>query len=343
MKIAFDVMGSDEGSLPAIMAALQIVNEFKLVEIILVGDEIQIKDNLKKILKSKTVPSNLKIHHTTQVITMDEGPLAAIRKKDSSMSQAVQLVKNNMADGVLTSGSTAAYLSACHFLLGEIKGIKRPAFMPIMPTLIKDRQVVLLDVGANVENSVDELINFALMAHIYCQSIKNIFCPKIGLLNIGTEENKGTDIIKTTYKNLKTLTQPTGKLSFLNFYGNIEPNNILSGEVDIVICDGYSGNIVLKSIEGMASVLFTLIKNGYKKNLWTKILAILSRGIFKNIKKSFDYKNTGGAQLIGVNGIAFKAHGASDKKAYCSTLRILICAIEQDVTNKITKQIEQLL
>ncbi|WP_342276843.1 phosphate acyltransferase PlsX [Spiroplasma endosymbiont of Nebria brevicollis] len=342
MKVAFDVMGSDYGSLPAIAAALQVVNEFKNVNIVLVGDEAQIKGNLQTLLKNKPMPSSLTIKGTTQVITMNDGPLAGIRMTNSSMSQAIQLVKKNEVDGILTSGSTAAYLGTCHFLLGEIKGIKRPAFMPIMPTLIKDQQVVLLDVGANIENTVDDLISFALMAHIYCQTIQSIFRPKIGLLNIGTEENKGPEVTKATYAKLKALTQSNGKLSFLNFHGNIEPRNVLSGEVDIIICDGYSGNIVLKSVEGMASLLFTLIKNGYKKNIFTKFVGLLSLGIFKNIKTTFDYKNTGGAQLIGINGIAFKAHGSSDKKSYYSTLKLLIRAIEQDVTNKITKQIEAL-
>lgn len=342
MKIAFDVMGSDCGNLPAIDAALQVVNEFENVNIVLVGDETEIKTNLQKLLKNKKIPASLTIKRTTQVITMNDGPLAGIRKTDSSMSQAIQLVKKNKVDGILTSGSTAAYLGACHFLLGEITGIKRPAFMPIMPTLIKDKQVLLLDVGANIENTVEDLVNFALMAHTYCQTIKNISRPKIGLLNIGIEENKGPEVIKATYAKLKSLTQSNSKLSFLNFHGNIEPRNVLSGEVDIIICDGYSGNVVLKSVEGMASLLFTLIKNGYKKNIFTKFVGLLSLGIFKNIKTTFDYKNTGGAQLIGINGIAFKAHGSSDKKSYYSTLKLLIRAIEQDVTNKIAKQIETL-
>lgn len=342
MKIAFDVMGSDHGSLPAIAAALEVIKEFKEVEFFLVGNEKEINGNLQILLKNKPLSPRITILATSQVITMNDGPLAGIRMSDSSMSQAIQLVKNKKADGILTSGSTAAYLGACHFLLGEIKGIKRPAFMPIMPTLIKDRQVVLLDVGANIENTVDELIIFALMGHIYCQTIQNISRPKIGLLNIGIEENKGPEVTKATYAKLKQLTQKNEKLNFLNFHGNIEPRNVLNGEVDIIVCDGYSGNLVLKSVEGMASLLFTLIKNGYKKNLWTKFLALISVGIFKNIKKTFDYKNTGGAQLIGINGIAFKAHGSSDKKSYYSTLKLLIRAIEQDVTNKIAKQIQEL-
>lgn len=342
MKIAFDVMGSDNGSKYPILAALEIIKDFKDLEIILVGNEKEISDHLHDIFKGEKIPPAISIHHAKDVIPMTAGPFEAIRMSDSSMSQAVNLVKENKADGVLSSGSTAAYLGVCHLILGEIKGIKRPAFMPIMPTL-KGKQVLLLDVGANIENTVDELLSFALMAHVYSQTILNIARPSIALLNIGTEENKGPKVTRETYAKLKQLTQSNARLNFLNFHGNIEPRDVLIGEVDIVVCDGYSGNIVLKSVEGMAKVLFALIKKQYKKNLWRKFLALLSIPIFKGIKKSFDYKNTGGAQLIGINGICFKAHGSSDSKSYYSTLKLLREAIVQDVTNKIKVQVSELL
>lgn len=342
MKIAFDVMGSDNGSKNPILAALQMIKEFKDLEIVLVGDEKEISDHLKDSFNDGKFPKAISIHAAKEIVPMTSGPFEAVRMPNSSMSQAVNLVKEQQADGVLTSGSTAAYLGVCHLILGEIAGIKRPAFMPIMPTL-KGGRVLLLDVGANIENSVDELISFALMAHIYSQTILNIARPSIALLNIGTEENKGPKVTKETYAKLKQLTQSNASLSFLNFHGNIEPRDVLSGDVDIVVCDGYSGNILLKSVEGMASLIFTLIKKGYKKNLWTKFLALLSKSIFKGIKNTFDYKNTGGAQLIGINGICFKAHGSSDARAYYSTLKLLREAIAQDVTNKIKKQVAELL
>lgn len=342
MKIAFDVMGSDNGSKNPIVAALKMIKEFKDLEIILVGDELEINTRLTEIFKGETIPNQISINHAKDVIPMTAGPFEAVRMRNSSMSQAVKLVKDGKADGVLSSGSTAAYLGVCHLILGEIPGIKRPAFMPIMPTL-KGKNVLLLDVGANLENSVDELISFALMAHVYSQTILNIARPSIALLNIGTEENKGLKIQKETYAKLKELTQSKARLSFLNFHGNIEPRDVLNGDVDIVISDGYSGNIVLKSVEGMASLIFTLLKQAYKKNLWRKFLALLSLSVFKSIKASFDYKNTGGAQLIGINGICFKAHGSSDSQAYYSTLKLLRQAIAQDVTNKIKVQVAELL
>lgn len=342
MKIAFDVMGSDNGSKEAIKAALQMIKEFKDLEIVLVGHEKEITHNLKESFKDGKFPEAISIHNAKDVVPMTAGPFEAVRMPNSSMSQAVKLIKEEKADAVLTSGSTAAYLGVCHLILGEIAGIKRPAFMPIMPTL-KGGKVLLLDAGANLENSVDELISFALMAHIYSQTILNIARPSIALLNIGTEENKGPATTKETYAKLKQLTQSKASLSFLNFHGNIEPREVLSGEVDIVVADGYSGNVVLKSLEGMAALIFALIKKGYKKNLWTKFLALLSIPVFKSIKNTFDYKNTGGAQLIGINGICFKAHGSSDAKSYYSTLKLLREAIAQDVTNKIKKQVAELL
>lgn len=342
MKIAFDVMGSDNGSKFAVLAALQMIKEFKDLEIILVGEEKEITNHLKESFKDGKFPAAITIHPAKDVVPMTAGPFEAVRMPNSSMSQAVKLVKEEKADGVLTSGSTAAYLGVCHLILGEIKGIRRPAFMPIMPTL-KGGKVLLLDVGANIENSVDELISFALMAHIYSQTILNIARPSIALLNIGAEENKGPAVTKETYAKLKQMTQTNAKLNFLNFHGNIEPRDVLSGEVDIIVCDGYSGNLVLKSVEGMASLIFTLIKTGFKKNIWTKFVALLALPVFKNVKKTFDYKNTGGAQLIGINGICFKAHGSSDDQAYYSTLKLLREAIKQDVTNKIKTQVAELL
>jgi len=340
MKIAFDVMGSDYGSRLAVAAALQLVNEFTDTEVILVGNESEINNNLTSLLKHRTISPKITIYGTTQVVRMTDGPLAAIRMDNSSMYQAIKLVKDKIVDAVLTSGSSAAYIGACHLLLGEIKGIKRPAFMSIMPTIIKGQQVVLLDAGANLENNMDELIDFALMGHTYCQLIQNIVKPKIGLLNIGVEANKGTLTTKATYAKLQALTASNGKLNFLNFHGNIEPRNILTGEVNIIVCEGYVGNIAIKAIEGMALVIFSLIKKGYRKNLFSRFLGLLSFGIFKNIKAAFDYKNTGGAQLIGINGIAFKAHGASEKTSFYSALKLCRSAIKQDVTNKISEQLK---
>lgn len=342
MKIAFDVMSGDLGSKEAILAACQMVKEFTDLKITLVGNEAEIKNHLQTIFESE-VAKNLDIHHANDIVPMTAGPFEALRMPNSSMSQAVRLVKEQKVDGVISSGSTAAYLGVCHLLLGEISGIKRPAFMPIMPTL-KGTKVLVLDIGANIENTSDELISFALMANIYSKAILKIAEPKVALLNIGLEANKGPKVTKETYAKLSELTlKDSGKLQQLNFCGNIEPREVLNGEVDIVVCDGYSGNVLLKSFEGITTLLFTLLKQAYKKNLWTKLLGLMSKPVFKTIKTTFDYKNTGGAQLIGINGICFKAHGSSDVQSYYSTLKLLRMAIEQDVTNKIKDEVKKIL
>lgn len=341
MKIAFDVMSGDFGSKEAILAACEMVKEFTDLKITLVGNEVEIKNHLQEIFKNKP-NKNLDIHHANEIVPMTAGPFEALRMPNSSMSQSVRLVKEKKVDGVLSSGSTAAYLGVCHLLLGEISGIKRPAFMPIMPTL-KGTKVLVLDIGANIENTADELVTFALMANIYSKAILNIAEPKVALLNIGLEANKGPKVTKETYAKLSELTLKDGKLQQLNFCGNIEPREVLNGEVDIVVCDGYSGNVLLKSFEGITTLIFTLLKKAYKKNLWTKLLGLISKPVFKTIKTTFDYKNTGGAQLIGINGICFKAHGSSDVQSYYSTLKLLRTAIKQDVTNKIKDEVKKIL
>lgn len=344
MKIAIDVMGSDHGSKYSIIAALDFIKEYNDIEqIYLVGKEEEIKGHLKDFLKSKPIPKQIIIHNAEDVIDMKASAIEGIRMPNSSMSKTVKLLKDKVVDGILSSGSTAAYLGICHLILKEIKGIKRPAFMPIMPTAVANKKVLLLDVGANVENTVDELISFALMANVYSTSILSVEKPKIALLNIGAESNKGTNLNKETFKNLTKLSSENEKLSFLNFYGNIEARYVLSGEADIIVCDGYSGNLVLKSVEGMASLIFSLMKKQYKKNLWNLLLGLMSKHIFKGIKKDFDYKNTGGAQLVGIDGICFKAHGSSDSQSYLSTLKLLRTAINQDVNNKIKESLSLLL
>lgn len=343
MKLAFDVMGSDYGSKAPIIAVLEIIKKHQEIEeIILVGKKEEIENHLRDILKKKPTPKQISIHHAPDVISMKAGAIEGVRMPNSSMSQAVKLVQEGKVDGVLTSGSTAAYLGICHLILKEIPGIRRPAFMPVMPTAIAGKKVLLLDVGANIENTSEELITFAVMAHIYSQLILNVASPTIGLLNIGTEENKGPEVLKETYAKLKKLTQKDEKLNFLNFHGNFESRYLLTGNVDIVICDGYSGNLVLKAWEGAGSLLFGLLRKEYTKNIWRKIVALLSKPVFKGVKTTFDYKNHAGAQLLGINGICFKTHGSSDVQSYFSTLELLITAVKQDVTNKIKSQISLL-
>ncbi len=328
--IAFDVMGSDNGLIPAVDAAIKLLGEQKGLKIIFVGDEKEIKSCLHK---KKYNHDQVEIFNTTEVIDMKGDIMDIRRKKDSSMVKALELVRDNKADAVTTGGATAPFIAGCHFILGKIKGIERPGFMPVIPTIIKDKVTLLIDVGANLECDPEDIEKFAIMATAYSKSVRDVDSPKVALLNIGEEESKGFDMHKKAYKLLK------GNKD-LNFIGNIEPRYLTSGIADIIVSDGYSGNVALKSIEGIGKMLLTEIKSAITKTLWRKMAALRLKKAFKEVSVKFDYKNHAGAILLGAKKIAFKSHGSSDKKSFYATLRMTYEAIENDVLNKMTKALK---
>ncbi|ASP27962.1 glycerol-3-phosphate acyltransferase PlsX [Spiroplasma corruscae] len=323
--IAFDVMGSDNGLIPAIEATVQILKEINDLKVILVGDQ----EEIKKILQNLKYNSDrIEIVNTTQVINMNDGILEFRRKKDSSMVRAIELVNEDKADAIVTGGATAPFIAASHFILKEMKGVSRPAFMPVIPTIIKDKVTLLLDVGANIECDINDLTTFAILASAYSKVINKINEPLVGLLNVGEEKTKGQELHKETYVELE-------KNKKINFYGNIEARYITSGYVDIIVTDGYSGNIALKSAEGMGKNLLNEIKSALTKNIFRKLAALRLRKAFKEVSAKFDYKNHSGALLIGLNKIAFKSHGSSDKRSFYGTLKMTYNAIKNDVVNKL--------
>ncbi|AEM68613.1 fatty acid/phospholipid synthesis protein PlsX [Mycoplasma putrefaciens] len=325
-KIAFDVMGSDLGCQTAIQAASEFIKDHNDLFLFLVGDQVQIKDALKTF---DITENKYQIIHTTQVIDMNGSILDIRRKKDASIIKTLELVRDQQVDGMLTGGNSAVFIAASHFILGELENIKRPAFMPTMPN-IKDKLTLLLDVGANSENDVDDLVGYAVMANVYAQQILKIKKPTIGLLNIGTEKSKGNELQRQTFN---LLTQKKE----LNFVGNVEARDILTGQVDVIITDGYSGNIALKACEGTAKVLLTEIKKQITSSLFKKICALMLKPAFKKVALKFDYKNHAGAIVLGSNGICFKSHGSSDVQSFKATLRMTLQAVRNDVLNKIKK------
>ncbi|WP_339023032.1 phosphate acyltransferase PlsX [Spiroplasma endosymbiont of Crioceris asparagi] len=327
IKIAFDIMGSDEGPIVAINAALNFIKKNKDVILYLVGDEKIIKEKIKQ------EKDNLKIVPATQQIEMTDGIFEIRRKKDSSMAKSLELVKDNVVDAMITAGATAPYIAGCHLVLGEMPGISRPGFMPIIPTMKKGRVTCLLDVGANLENDPNDLVNYALMASVYQKEILNNSDPLIGLLNIGEEESKGKDLQKQTFKLLKANEK-------INFFGNIEGRDIFSGKVDVIVSDGYSGNILLKTMEGSAKAVTQLFKDHITKTIIRKIACLFLLRAFKSMKKTMDVRDYGGAILLGVNGIVFKAHGSSDEKGFAATLRFAKEAVKHDVLNKIKEKVQ---
>ncbi len=326
VRIAFDAMGGDFGYQEMVKGAVMASD--KDIEIILVGDENLLKNEIAKYNNIK----HLSIVHAGQVIGMDEEPATAYKeKRDASITVATRLVKEGMADVVISSGSTGAQMTAGIFILGRIKNIKRPAIATYYPT--SNGVKILLDSGATPDCDKENLHQFSLMASIFGISFLKMDNPSVGLLNIGTEDKKGSVLYKETFKLLKD----DGKL---NFYGNIEGRDVPKGIVDIVVCDGFVGNIVLKLMEGLSSVLLNEIKKNINSKFIYKIGALLSKGAFKDIKSKLDYTEYGGAPLLGLKGISMISHGSSDAKTMMNAIYAAKRAVESKFNEELIKYFE---
>jgi len=326
MKIAVDVMGADRGPSVVIEGALDAAKN-KPFDLILVGDEKIIK---KELTERKYNGSNIQIKHASEVIAMHESPSQAIRrKKDSSMIKAVNLVKNKEADAVVSAGNTGAYMAAATIHIRTIEGIERPAIATLMPAL--SGVSLLLDVGANVDCSPSNLYQFAIMGNEYSKYILKRENPKVGLLNIGEEEYKGNELTKKAYEELKKAP--------INFVGNIEGRDIFNSKVDVIVCDGFIGNIILKATEGLGENIYLKLRNELKSTALSKIGAALSKGAYKNFKKSLNYAEYGGAPFLGINGVCIKAHGSSSSLA----IKNSIFVAERFVSNHVNEHIKERL
>ncbi|NMA69356.1 MAG: phosphate acyltransferase PlsX, partial [Desulfitobacterium sp.] len=283
MKIAVDAMGGDYAPEEIVKGALRSVQEFDL-EVILVGQP----ERIKEYLPGGNAPNKVYIQEATEIVEMDEPPAQAVRKKkDSSIVVATRLVKEKKADALVSAGSTGAQMAASLFGLGRIKGIQRPAIVTVVPTLEGGK--LLLDVGANPDAKAEHLVQYAMMGSIYAESILGIQNPKVALLNIGTEESKGNELTQATY--------PLLKESSLNFIGNVEGRDLPFGRADVVVCEGFVGNVVLKTTEGLAGALFQLIKEKITANTIRKLGALAIKPGLKEIAEMMDYAEYGGAPL----------------------------------------------
>ncbi|ATZ17867.1 phosphate acyltransferase PlsX [Mesoplasma melaleucae] len=328
-KVAFDVMGADNGSLVAVEAASKFIKTRKDLYLVFVGNKNEIESGLKKFSIDE---SRYEILETSEFIDMNGSIMDIRRKRDSSMVRSLELLKDKKVDAMITGGNSAAFIAGSHFILGELPGIARPGFMPTLPTAVDNKLTLLLDVGANLEADIEDIIGYAKMANIYSKSVLKVKNPVIAQLNIGEEKSKGTLLQKEIYKELEANEE-------INFFGNLEARDILAGKVDIIVTDGYTGNMSLKAFEGASKILMNEIKAQLYKTIFTKLKALTLKKSFNNVSKKFDYKNHSGAILLGVDGIAFKAHGSSDVKSFEATLRMTCNAIENDVLNKIKKGI----
>jgi glycerol-3-phosphate acyltransferase PlsX len=335
MTILLDAMGGDNAPEEAIKGAVLASKELQS-NIILIGDENKINPIVKELYQKDSiteVSSKLSIRHTSDIITMDDNPTQSIKsKKDSSMVVGFDMVKNDLGDVFVSAGNSGALLTGATLLVGRIKGVDRPALSSFLPAY--KSKVMMLDVGANTNCKVINMVQFAQMANIYLKSMYNMESPRIGLLNNGTEETKGTDLLKETYAELKEKAESLD----LNFIGNIEGREIMSGNVDVVVADGFTGNIALKSLEGMGKFVKRTLTESIKKNIFSMIGSLPALPVISKWGKTMDYKEYGGALFLGVKKPIIKAHGSSDAKIFYYTLRQAEDIIKTKVVEKLINQ-----
>lgn len=329
-KIVVDAMGGDFAPNEQVRGAVLALNKDANLSIILVGDKPQIEEILKTQKYDKT---RLEIVHTTQTISMEETPTIAVKtKKDSSLVVAFRLLKEGKADGLVSSGSTGAVLTAGVLILGRIKGVSRPALCPLIPNY-RGQATFLCDCGANLECKPINLVHFAMMATAYASSAYGIENPRVGLLNNGTEDHKGLILQQETNALLK-------KLDCVNYTGNVEGRDLMYGEIDVLVADGFTGNIAMKAVEGCGKAVSTIMKKAYKRNLWTKLRALISGDIIKGIKKGLDYESMGGATFLGLQKAVVKGHGNSKAPAISVCIAQAANAVRGDMVGKIKEMID---
>jgi len=329
MVVVVDGMGGDFSPNAVVEGCIAAIKEYD-IDILITGPEDLIQMELKKYNYDT---SKIKIVDAKEVIGTNEHPVMAIkRKKGSSLVKALNLVKSGEADAIISAGSTGAFLAGCTLIVGRIKGIDRPALAPVVPG--KNGPFMIIDSGANAECKPHYLVQFGLMGKTYFENILKVNNPSVGLVNIGTEEEKGNELSKSAHQLLKGAN--------LNFVGNVEAREIPTGDVNVLVCDGFTGNVILKLYEGTVATIFDLLKAEIMKSFKTKIGGILLKPVFRKFKKDFDYKEYGGAAFLGVKGICIKAHGNSDAKAFKNAIGQAIIFYENKVVEKLKLEIEKL-
>lgn len=324
MRLAIDAMGGDHAPASVVEGAMKAITHLPDVHITLVGDEDQIRPLL-------TDDTRIDIVHTKEVITGDDEPVRAVRrKKEASLVLMANKVKNKEADACISAGNTGALMSAGLFIVGRTKGIQRPALSPTLPTL-DGKGFVLLDVGANVDASPNHLLQYAIMGSIYAEKVRGINNPTVGLLNVGTEDGKGNDLTKKAFQLLSDAP--------IQFNGNVEARDLLAGVADVVVTDGFSGNVALKTIEGTADMMFSLLKDTFMASFKTKIAALMMKNNLKDLKNQLDYSEYGGAGLFGLAAPVIKAHGSSNGQAIFSAIKQACHMVEHQVNATIEETV----
>ena len=328
VKVAVDAMGGDNAPAEIDKGAVEAIQAEKKIKVFLVGKEEQVKAELAKY----TYPQEqVEVVNATEVIAMAEPPVAAIRsKKDSSIVKGLYMVREGKCDAFVSAGSTGAVLAGGQVIVGRSKGVERPPLAPLIPT--EKGASLLIDCGANVDARPSQLVQFAKMGSIYMENVMGIKKPRVGIVNIGAEEEKGNALVKETFPLLK-------ECSDINFIGSIEARDIPAGAADVVVCEAFVGNVVLKLYEGVGATLISKVKSGMMVNLRSKIGALLVKPALKQTLKAFDLEQYGGAPLLGLKGLVVKTHGSSKAVEIKNTILQCLTFKEQDINGKIQKVI----
>ncbi len=325
--IAFDVMGNDNGVKAAVISSFKFIKNNTDYKVILIGDKNQIDIHLKN------KNSRIEILDVPNVANPKRGAMVA-RDKTTSMYKAIELVKKGEAQVVLSSGSSAGYIAYSTLTLKRLKGISRPAFMPVFPTNKTGKRFIMMDVGATLEVDGEMLYQWAKIGKVFAQEILGIDKPRVSIVNIGVEKGKGFPFHNEAYELM-------GKDENINFQGFVEARELLTHITDVAVVDGYAGNMILKSIEGTGLTIGKTLKNAIKKNPIRIIGALLARGAFKNLKSTFDFRSVGAAWVIGVDGIVIKSHGSSDEKAFAGAFGQIQEAVNNNAMQKIKEALEK--
>lgn len=334
--IAIDAMGGDFGPSVTVPAALHALEQHPHLQIILVGDETILRNHIGS-KHSYLIDHRLQIQHASQRVEMDESPSQALRmKKDSSMRVAINLVKEGRANACVSAGNTGALMATARFVLKTLPGIDRPAIISTFPTFKPNKNVRMLDLGANVDSSAEHLAQFAVMGSMLASAVDNIDKPNVCLLNIGEEEIKGNEQVKET-------AQLLSKLNFIHYTGYIEGDAIYKGEADVVVCDGFVGNVALKTTEGVAIFIAKLIKEAFMKNAFTKFLGFLAKPVLKACTARIDPARYNGATFIGLQGIVIKSHGSASINGFAHAIFEAMINVEKNIPERLHHEIERLL
>lgn len=333
-RIALDAMSGDFGPSVIVPAALQVLSQQENLHLLLVGDEVLLKQVLGK--QPARIIQRLSIYHAGQKVEMDELPSHALRnKKDSSMRVAINLVKQGLADACVSAGNTGALMATARYVLKTLPGIDRPAITTALPNM-SGTCTYVLDLGANIDASPEHLFQFAVMGTVLTNAVLNLPQPRIGLLNIGQEEIKGNEKVKEAGRLLATS-------SNINYIGFVEGDDIYKGTVDVVVCDGFVGNISLKTTEGVAKMISHNVKQSFNKNWLTRLAALISLPVIKDIREKIDPRRYNGASLLGLRGIVIKSHGSADIFSFSCAIKEAIIEVQKNVPSQISNQLATIL